>query len=98
LFSELAANAAKYGALSSDHGKVEVQWRLVVNGSRRLHFNWAERGMSGPTIPRKTGRGTLLLARAVQNCERVFHTAGMVCKFELDCTPPPSPYPIMLSD
>ena len=88
LFSELAANAARYGALSSDHGKVELQWQLVVNGSRRLHFDWAEKGTSSLTIPKKIGRGTQLLAGTVENCVRDFHAAGMVCKFEFDCMPP----------
>jgi hypothetical protein len=97
LFSELVANAARYGALSSTHGKVDVQWRLVVNGSGRLHIEWTEKGMSGLTIPNKIGRGTRLLAGTVQNCERVFHTTGMVCTFELDCTAPAKAHPRVLS-
>jgi MEDS: MEthanogen/methylotroph, DcmR Sensory domain len=88
LFSELAANAARYGALSSTRGEVDVQWRIVVNGSGRLHIKWIEEGMSGLTIPDKIGLGTRLLAGTVQNCERVFHTTGMVCTFELDCAAP----------
>ena len=97
LFSELAANAAKYGALSSTRGEVDVHWRLIVNGSGRLHIEWTERGMSGLTIPAKIGRGTRLLAGTVQNCARVFHATGMVCTFELDCAAPARAYPPVLS-
>jgi hypothetical protein len=86
LFSELAANAARYGALSSAQGEIDVQWRLIVNGAGRLHIKWAEKGMSGIAIPDKVGRGTLLLAGTVENCVRVFHTTGVVCTFELNCT------------
>jgi MEDS: MEthanogen/methylotroph, DcmR Sensory domain len=97
LFSEFAANAAKYGALSSTQGEVDVQWRLVVNGSGRLHIEWTERGTSGLTIPGKIGRGTRLLASTVQNCARVFDTTGMLCTFELDCAAPARAYPSVLS-
>jgi anti-sigma regulatory factor (Ser/Thr protein kinase) len=97
LFSELATNAAKYGALSSTKGEVDVHWRLVVNGSGRLHIEWTERGMSGLTIPAKIGRGTRLLAGTVQNCARVFHTTGMVCTFELDCAAAAKAHPPVLS-
>jgi two-component sensor histidine kinase len=97
LFSELAANAARYGALSSTHGKVDVQWHLVVNGSGRLHIKWTEKGMSGLTIPAKIGRGTRLLAGTVENCARVFHTTGMVCTFELGCAASAKAHPPVLS-
>ena len=95
LLSELAANAASYGALSSSQGKVDVQWRLVINGSGCLHIKWTEKGMAGLTIPNKIGRGTQLLARTVENCVRVFHTTGMVCTFELDCTAPARTKPLV---
>ncbi len=84
LISEFAANAARYGALSSIQGKLAVQWRVVINGSRLLHIQWTESGMSSLTIPDKIGRGTQLLVGAVQNCLRVFDNAGMECTFELD--------------
>ena len=40
--------------------------------------------MSNLNIPHKIGHGTQLLAGAVQNCVRVFDTAGMACTFELN--------------
>ena len=84
LISEFATNAARHGALSSVQGKLAVQWRVVINGSRLLHIRWTESGMASLTIPDKIGRGTQLLAGAVQNCIRVFDTAGMECTFELN--------------
>jgi PAS domain S-box-containing protein len=55
---ELATNAAKYGALSSPCGRVQVSWGLVDN---RLMFNWQE--CDGPTVaqPTRKGFGTLVL-------------------------------------
>jgi two-component sensor histidine kinase len=55
---EMATNAAKYGALSSESGHVEVSWR-VSNGE--LLLTWRERG--GPAInpqPEKEEFGSLL--------------------------------------
>ena len=43
LINELVTDAAKYGALAS-HGKLAVQWRMVVNGSRRVFIKWTESG------------------------------------------------------
>ena len=58
VISELTTNAARYGALSSIQGKLEVQWRVVANGSRRLDFKWTESGMSSLIIPGTIGVGT----------------------------------------
>jgi hypothetical protein len=84
VISELATNAARHGALSWTQGRLGVHWRVVANGSHRLHIRWIESGMSNLTIPHKIGHGTQLLAGAVQNCVRVFDTAGMACTFELN--------------
>jgi PAS domain S-box-containing protein len=61
-FHELATNAAKYGALSVDTGRVEVDWERV-NG--QVHIRWRERG--GPPVepPDRRGFGRVLLERLV---------------------------------
>ena len=82
--SELAANATRHGALSTRQGQLAIEWRVIANGSRRLHIAWTESGLGGLTIPDKVGRGTQLLAGAVKNFHRVFDTGGMTCSFELD--------------
>jgi hypothetical protein len=84
LFSELATNAAQYGALSSRQGKLAVQWRVVVNGSRRLHVTWVESGADALAVPEQAGSGTQLMAAVAENCMRVFNRTGMVCTFELN--------------
>lgn len=63
LLHELTTNASKYGALSSDSGRIEVRWDVC--GSRLL-LSWRERGgpaLSGP--PHKEGFGSLLARQIV---------------------------------
>jgi len=60
---ELATNAAKYGALTSPQGRVEVSWSINAGTATLL---WQEHG--GPVVRRPTrkGMGTTLLARALK--------------------------------
>jgi two-component sensor histidine kinase len=60
-FHELATNAAKYGALSCEQGRVRLHWR--VDEERRLHLDWQESG--GPPVaePSRKGFGSRLLER-----------------------------------
>lgn len=62
---ELATNALKYGALSTQDGQVELTWNLAHSqlGARQVNLLWRERG--GPPVapPRHTGFGTRLIAR-----------------------------------
>ncbi|MFN3520938.1 MAG: HWE histidine kinase domain-containing protein [Phenylobacterium sp.] len=56
---ELATNALKYGALSTDQGRVDVRWGRLDNGGFELL--WVESG--GPTVqpPDHRGFGSTLL-------------------------------------
>jgi two-component system CheB/CheR fusion protein len=68
LIHELATNAIKYGALSSDKGQIEVRWRIEpADGTPRLSFDWIETGVefSGEP-PRRRGFGTELLERTLR--------------------------------
>lgn len=63
---ELATNAAKYGALSVETGRIELSWRLGPEpqndiAERVLVLEWIERG--GPVVikPSHRGFGTILL-------------------------------------
>lgn len=58
-FHELTTNSAKYGALSTDGGKLEVRW----SGKEKLQIEWNETGVSGVTDPDSHGFGTTLLTR-----------------------------------
>lgn len=65
---ELTTNAAKYGALSTGSGWVDVTWRVVVgeSGARRLALEWREHG--GPPVqePGRRGFGTRLITGGVR--------------------------------
>jgi two-component sensor histidine kinase/DNA-binding response OmpR family regulator len=60
---ELATNAAKYGALSSSFGRVNLSWEL---GPNRLILSWLENG--GPIVrpPRSLGYGTRVISASVE--------------------------------
>ena len=55
---ELATNAAKYGALSAETGRVEVRWSL---GGGVLDFVWRESGLDRIEPPARQGFGSRLL-------------------------------------
>jgi PAS domain S-box-containing protein len=56
---ELAANAAKYGALSLPTGRIEVRWQIEPD--RKLRLTWRE--LDGPPVapPTRRGFGTQLI-------------------------------------
>jgi DcmR-like sensory protein len=80
---ELAINAVQFGAFAIPQGALAVNWYVAVNGSRRLHMAWTERGLSGLAIPNRIGRGTRALAGTVENCVRTFEPTGVRYTFEL---------------
>jgi len=60
---ELATNAAKYGALSTAEGRVEVSWSRDAEGA--LTLSWRELGGPPVRAPNRHGLGTRLLGRAL---------------------------------
>ncbi|HEY2481260.1 MAG TPA: CheR family methyltransferase [Caulobacteraceae bacterium] len=61
---ELATNAGKYGALSSETGTVEVSWsRSAVNGAGLIEIAWRERGGPEVSEPIRRGFGLKLVER-----------------------------------
>ena len=58
---ELAANALKFGALSSEAGRVEVRWTITPEGGFELL--WQERRGPPVTPPQRQGFGTMILER-----------------------------------
>lgn len=59
---ELATNAAKYGALSTSSGCVEIAWR-VNPLTQRIEAEWTETGGPGLQPPSKKGFGSTLIER-----------------------------------
>jgi two-component sensor histidine kinase len=83
---ELATNAVKYGALSSDHGTLSLVWDLQQRpeGST-LGFQWQERG--GPPVkpPTRRGFGVRLMERCIETDLRgmfdlAFEADGVCCR------------------
>lgn len=63
---ELVTNAAKYGALSTDDGRVEILWKIEdTERGPEFVLSWRESG--GPPVPEapdREGFGTTLITRA----------------------------------
>ena len=61
ILHELSTNAAKYGALSVETGRVRVSWSIVYGESPKLLLDWEEIG--GPSVipPDRKGFGTRLI-------------------------------------
>ena len=68
---ELATNAAKYGALSNQEGRVEIEWTL---DDATLTLQWREVG--GPPVasaPRSTGFGMRLIKGSAESLAGKIH-------------------------
>jgi len=86
---ELVTNAAKYGALSTDGGKLSISWRVAQRGgAKMLEFLWVE--SQGPAVapPAKQGFGTRLLARCIERdlggrLTLDFAPLGVSCRIEI---------------
>ncbi len=65
---ELATNAAKYGALSNDTGRIEIAWNTHASEGEAAQFtmSWIEKG--GPKVakPKRSGFGTTVIDRMVK--------------------------------
>ena len=57
ILHELSTNAAKYGALSVDSGRVNLNWSHEKDA--RLHLHWTETG--GPKVQEPTRKGFINL-------------------------------------
>ena len=85
---ELSTNAAKYGALSSPEGTVDIAWSVAAaRGEPVVELVWREGGGPAVAPPRREGFGTRLIGRAL--AETVGGTAtleyppgGLVCRIE----------------
>jgi PAS domain S-box-containing protein len=87
---ELATNAAKYGAFSTDAGRVEVKWSRTPEGE--LLLSWSEHGGPVVELPIGHGFGTALIEqtarRQLQGAVDVhWRPGGLACEFRI-------PYPL----
>jgi PAS domain S-box-containing protein len=93
---ELATNAAKYGALSTPHGRVEISWSGSPAGGTNLSLVWCEIG--GPAVAPspdcRYGVGVIreLVPRELGgSVDLAFSSSGVFCKIELPLEPVRSP-------
>jgi two-component sensor histidine kinase len=63
---ELATNAAKYGALSVEGGRLQVRC-LRDDGDERLRLVWEETGGPGAAPPENKGFGLTMIENIMQN-------------------------------
>ncbi len=85
---ELAANAAKYGALSAPDGRIAITWERAEAEQHGVDVHWIESG--GPKVaePAKRGFGTLViesnLARTLESSvEMRFLARGLRCRINI---------------
>ncbi len=64
---ELSTNAAKYGALSNQTGRVSISWKIdfMGVGEPMFQLKWAERGGPPVTAPERKGFGSTVIQRVV---------------------------------
>ena len=62
---ELATNAAKYGSLSTDQGRLSVQWRHEQEPEAVLVIEWTETGGPDPGTPELSGFGSQIVRASV---------------------------------
>ncbi len=75
ILHELATNAAKYGALSNQTGRLKVRWSwTTLDGQDQVGFDWIERGGPPPAPAQKQGFGTTLQQRVIAGMGGSQHT------------------------
>ena len=87
---ELATNAAKYGAFSTEHGCVSIRWDQRPSGHSPSHlvFEWQETGGPPVETPGKPGYGTTTIRGLIPyefggNVDLVYASDGVRCRLEL---------------
>lgn len=84
---ELVTNAAKYGALSTDGGRVRISWSL---DAEKLHLAWLETGGPKVKLPKRDGYGMRVIKGGVesQSGGKVsfdWQASGLSCTLSLRC-------------
>jgi two-component system, chemotaxis family, CheB/CheR fusion protein len=86
---ELAANAAKYGALSTADGALDILWRVENTAAPpRLVLDWQESGGPETGPPERRGFGTELIERAIAydlggSARLDYPAGGARCRIEI---------------
>jgi PAS domain S-box-containing protein len=90
VLQELVTNAAKYGSLSTPHGRVSVHWdrRHSADGQARVVIAWRETGVPSTKAPSPSGYGTNLIRNLIPHelggiVNLVFAPDGLHCDIEI---------------
>lgn len=89
---ELATNAAKYGSLSNDEGKVDIAWKIVEGADHpNLRCEWRESGGPRVEAPASRGFGSRLIEQALAiefggRVEILYEPTGVVCVIDAPMT------------
>lgn len=82
---ELVTNAAKYGALSTDTGKISLTWRLLPGV---ITFDWIESNGPKVTPPKRMGYGTRIFSVGIEQqlggtVDFQWHEHGLHCQLTI---------------
>jgi len=84
VFHELATNAAKYGALSAQGGRLEISWRASGD---RVALDWVESGGPPVSEPSRRSFGSNLIERSLDSfgasAKLDFAPKGVICRMLL---------------
>jgi PAS domain S-box-containing protein len=85
---ELTTNAAKYGALAAENGRIEIRWRTTRrNDQDFLTFEWQERGVRIDELAPDRGFGSTVIERSLPHivggtAELTFKRDGVAFRLE----------------
>jgi two-component sensor histidine kinase len=89
MFHELTTNSAKYGSLACEDGQLRVTWSTAADADRpQLSVVWSEQGGLTTAVPPRTGFGSGLIRRMVNNAlggevEFLWQPEGLRCAFAI---------------
>lgn len=89
VLNELATNATKYGALSSDAGRVVLSWNVRSQlAATLLELEWQEIGGPPVSPPDRRGLGSRLMKRCIERdlggeLDLVFAATGVTCRISI---------------
>ena len=89
MLHELSTNAAKYGALSVETGRVDIRWSIddVADAAPHLRLEWIEAGGPPVVAPTRKGFGSRLIERGLAGAAKGsvaidFAETGLRCRIE----------------
>jgi two-component sensor histidine kinase len=99
VFHELATNSAKYGALSSVEGHVDISWDKADDNVAIL---WTESGGPKVTPPSKRSFGSNLIERSLDgfggSARIEYPETGVICRIKLPKVKAPPVPPVQANN